>query len=113
MIRLDKRASLCCPQETHIKEKQIFLKREKIYHVNINHKKVGMVLLISEVDFWEFPGGSAVRIQCFHCHGPRSTPGQGTKILQVTMHSQKERKKKQPSKKRIESRLQDTNMTRN
>ena len=29
----------------------------------------------------EFPGGPVVRIWCFHCRGPGSIPGQGTKIL--------------------------------
>ena len=29
----------------------------------------------------EFPGGPAVKTQCFHCVSLGSTPGQGTKIL--------------------------------
>ena len=32
--------------------------------------------------FWEFPGGPVVRILGFHCHGPGSTPGQGTETAQ-------------------------------
>ena len=36
---------------------------------------------------WEFPGCSIVRTQHFHYHSP--VPGQGTKILQTTQHSQK------------------------
>ena len=37
----------------------------------------------------EFPGGPVVRTPHFHCRGPGSIPGQGTKILQATRHSQK------------------------
>ena len=32
--------------------------------------------------FWEFPGGPVVRILGFHCHGPGSSPGQGTETEQ-------------------------------
>ena len=31
----------------------------------------------------EFPGSPVVRTRCFHCQGPGSIPGQGTKILQA------------------------------
>ena len=31
----------------------------------------------------ELPSGLVVRIPDFHCHGPGSTPGQGTEIPQV------------------------------
>ena len=37
----------------------------------------------------EFPGHPAVVSPCFHCHGPGSGPGQGTKIAQATQHGQK------------------------
>ena len=30
--------------------------------------------------FQAFPGGSVVRIQCFHCRGLSPAPGQGTKL---------------------------------
>ena len=33
-----------------------------------------------------------VRTWWFHCHGPGSTPDQGTKILQAVRHSQKKKK---------------------
>ena len=100
------------PTRNTLQRKTDFLKKKKIYHANINHKKVGMILLISEeADFWEFPGGSVVRIQCFHCHGPGSTPCQGTKILQVTMHSQKEKKKKAKNPQKVD--IRTMNMTRN
>ena len=36
----------------------------------------------------EFPGGLVIRTQHFHWHGPGSIPGQGTKIPQITQHSQ-------------------------
>ena len=42
----------------------------------------------------EFPGGPVVRTQFFHCQGPGSIPGQGTKISQATGHSQKGGEKK-------------------
>ena len=32
----------------------------------------------------EFPGGPGVGTWCFHCGGPGSIPGEGTKILQAT-----------------------------
>ena len=31
----------------------------------------------------EFPEGPVVRTWCFHCRGPGSIPGQGTKILRA------------------------------
>ena len=37
----------------------------------------------------EFPGGLSVRTRFFHCHGPGSSPGQGTKILQAVQHGRK------------------------
>ena len=40
----------------------------------------------------EFPGGPVVKTWCFHCSGPGSTLGWGTKISQATWHGQKEKK---------------------
>ena len=37
----------------------------------------------------ELPGGPAVRTWCFHCHGPGSIPGQGTKIPEAVWYGQK------------------------
>ena len=37
----------------------------------------------------KFPDGPVVRTQRFHCRGPSSIPGRGTKILQATQCSQK------------------------
>ena len=42
----------------------------------------------------EFPGGPVVRTLCFHCWGPGSIPGQGTKIPQNVQRNQKRKKKK-------------------
>ena len=39
----------------------------------------------------DLPGSPVVRTQCFHCWGPGLIPGQGTKILQATWHSQKKK----------------------
>ena len=41
-----------------------------------------------KVHIREFPGNLVIRTQHFHWHGPGSTPGQGTKIPQITQHSQ-------------------------
>lgn len=32
------------------------------------------------ITFHRIPGASVVRTLCFHCHGPGSIPGGGTKI---------------------------------
>ena len=42
----------------------------------------------------EFPGDPVIRTPCFHCPGPGSIPGLGTKILQVMQYGQKNKKKK-------------------
>ena len=39
-----------------------------------------IILLYRKDMFWEFPGGPVVRTLCFHCRGPSSIPGWGTKI---------------------------------
>ena len=36
----------------------------------------------------EFFGGIGVKIPGVHCHGPSSTPGQGTEILQAVRYNQ-------------------------
>ena len=41
----------------------------------------------------EFPGGPVVKTLSFHCQGPSSIPGQGTKILQATWCGQKKKKR--------------------
>ena len=41
----------------------------------------------------EFPGCPVVRTWCFHCCGPGSIPGRGTKIPQATQCGQKKKKK--------------------
>ena len=43
----------------------------------------------------EFPGGLAVRILGFNCHGPSSIPDGETEILQVMKHSKKKKKKEE------------------
>ena len=40
-----------------------------------------------------FPGGPVVRTPHFHCRGPGSIPGQGTKILQAERRGKKKKKK--------------------
>ena len=44
-----------------------------VYHLSA-FKKCGLYIEIFPLETkcsWEFPGGSVVRIQCFHCCGPR------------------------------------------
>ena len=41
----------------------------------------------------EFPGGLVVRTRRFHCGGPGSTPGWGTKIPQAAQCGQKKKNK--------------------
>ena len=42
---------------------------------------------------WKFPDGLVIRTQHFHCQGPGSIPGQGTKILQAMQRGKKKKKK--------------------
>ena len=51
------------------------------------------VYFFKKVSFREFSGGSVVRTWCFHCRGPGSIPGQGTKIPQAAWHAPPTRKK--------------------
>ena len=50
-----------------------------------------LVISLFKLSFssWEFPGGSVVRTQSFHCQDPGSIPGQGTKITEATQCNQK------------------------
>ena len=43
---------------------------------------------------WDFPGSSVVKNAHFKAGGMGLIPGQGTKILQVTWHGQKKKKKR-------------------
>ena len=52
---------------------------------------------------WDFPGSSVVKNAHFNAGGMGSIPGQGTKILQVTWHGQKEKKKKKIKNQAIHS----------
>ena len=45
----------------------------------------------------EFPGSPVVRTWSFHCSGPCSIPGWGTKIPQAEQHSQKKRERQSSS----------------
>ena len=46
-------------------------------------QRSSMLWPISRLHSCEFPGGPVVRILCFHCWGPGSISGKGTKILQA------------------------------
>ena len=41
--------------------------------------------------YWEFPGSPVVRTRHFHCWGPGSIPGWGTKIPQAAQSGQKKK----------------------
>ena len=45
--------------------------------------KIQHPLMIFLKKHGNFPGSSVVRTQCFHCQGPGSISGWGTKILHV------------------------------
>ena len=46
----------------------------------------------------ELPGSPMVRTQCFHCCGPGSIPGQGTKLLHGVVKKERERERRQKYK---------------
>ena len=48
--------------------------------------------LQNQVNIWELPGSPMIRTQRFHCKGPGSIPGWGTKILQTVWHGQNKTK---------------------
>ena len=52
------------------------------------YKKAARVKIKKEA-FGEFPDGTVVRTQSFHCFGPSSMPGWGTKIPQAMLQLQK------------------------
>ena len=73
---------MCSPSWSQIN----FLKEKKLEfssspEVSLSHLKITQVR--------EFPGSPVVRTQHFHCGGPGSIPGQGTKITQVAWYSQR------------------------
>ena len=51
----------------------------------------------------EFPGGPVVRTPSFHCCGPGSVPGQGTKILKATWCGQKKNYAQTSEKNKLDS----------
>ena len=55
------------------------------------------------VSCWEFPGGLALRVPGFHCHGLGSIPSQGTEILKIMLISQEKKKKKRKKTKKVGS----------
>ena len=50
-------------------------------------------VVIKSTDSREFPGSPVVRTLHFHCEGPGSIPGRGTKILQSHMAQPKKKKR--------------------
>ena len=69
-----------------------------------HYHKFGLYLLVYESiikkkkNCGKFPGGPMIRTWCFHCCGPGSIPGQGTKILQAAQSGQNKQKTKQKQK---------------
>ena len=59
----------------------------------------------------EFPGGPVVRTQCFHCRGPGSIPGQGTKIPKAVLQGQKNKNKNKTKQNKKQRQGQETSET--
>ena len=51
---------------------------------------------------WEFPGDPVVRTWRFHCRGPGSIPGGGTKIPQAAQRGQNKQTNKQKTGKKTQ-----------
>ena len=48
---------------------------------------------LHKITLWEFPGGAVIRTQRFHCCGPGSVSGHGTKVLKAAWWGKKKKKK--------------------
>ena len=72
----------------------------KYHHLSIPNNGTNIPVYLysftnnSKKNLREFPGGPVLRTPHFHCQGPGSIPGQGTKIPQAAQHDQKRKKKK-------------------
>ena len=53
------------------------------------------MIFVQSLENKKFPGSSVVKVCHFHCRGPRSIPGQGTKRKPCSMVKKKKKKKKQ------------------
>ena len=51
---------------------------------------------LKNIGFREFPGDPVVRTWCFHCRGPDSTPGRGTRIPQAVQYDLNKKQTKKP-----------------
>ena len=58
----------------------------------------GQINTFKKYQYREFPGGPVVRTLCFHCWGPGSILGWGTKTLQAVQWGQKKKKERKKYK---------------
>ena len=79
----------------HVKKKNFFHKDilNKIYFIRIFKDTLNKIFK-KEVKQKDIPGGLVVKTQHFHCWGPGSIPGRGTKVPEALLHGQKKRRKK-------------------
>ena len=56
------------------------------------------MIFVQSLENKKFPGSSVVKVCHFHCRGPRSIPGQGTKRKPCSMVKKKKKKKKNKKK---------------
>ena len=59
---------------------------------------VCITVIFQSLEKKKFAGSSVVKTGHFHCPGPGSIPGQGTKIPKAMWHWTKKKKKKKPGK---------------
>ena len=60
---------------------------------------------MKQSQLWEFPGGPLVRAHHFHCLGPVSIPGRGTKIPKATRRGGKKKRQTKEKKANMKQNL--------
>lgn len=64
-----------------------------------------VIIIIIKQGRWEFPGSPGIKIRRFHCRGPGSFPGWGTRILQATQRGPPPPKKSREGKRKLDWRV--------
>lgn len=64
-----------------------------------------VIIIIIKQGRWEFPGSPGIKIRRFHCRGPGSFPGWGTRILQATQRGPPPQKKSREGKRKLDWRV--------
>ena len=78
------------------------MQKQKLRFVLVQMVTLHVYFNVEREQTKEFPGDPVIRTLHFHCQGPRFIPGQGTKILQATLHGQKKKKKRETEQTRRE-----------